>query len=282
MPWHFYALLSALIFAVQDLLMRVLAVKSDIPRAFSVVFNLWGAFFAILAFIIQGGSFSQLSKLTPLNILFISSTIILYGLYERYQFSARKGINASSLSIIFRLSTVIAFIGSIVFLREVLTINKIIGATLIIGASGLLLYKNIHLTRNRSLGLAFLCSIFLGIAWILDKPASAHIQPALYSFFVWCIPIFIIAFPKIQLQQIRKEFYIGGWKVAFAALLNVVGFILNIQAFSLADASRVIPTVSINGILIVLGGIIILREHDHIVRKILAASIAFVGVYLLR
>ncbi len=127
MPWYIYALTSALFFTAQDLLMRILAIKTDNPRIFSVVFNLWGAFFAIVAFIIQGGSFSELSNLTPLNICFIISTVILYGIYERYNFVARKGINASSLSIIYKLSLVIGVIGSILFFHESITIKKLSG-----------------------------------------------------------------------------------------------------------------------------------------------------------
>lgn len=78
-----------------------------------------------------------------------------------------------------------------------------------------------------------------------------------------------------------KEFYIGGWKVVLAAFLNVVGFIFFIRAITLADASRVIPISSTVGIFTVLGGIILLGEHDQINRKIAAAIIAFIGILLL-
>jgi len=282
MPWYIYALLSTLFFAAQDLLMRVLAVKSGIPRVFSVVFNLWGAFFAILAFIIQGGSFTDLKSLTSTNIILIICAVILYGLYERTHFSARKGVDASSFSIIFRLTTVIAFIGSILFLHESITINKFMGASLIIGASFLLLYKNIKLKISRSFWLAILSALLLGIVLVIDKPASASIQPALYSFLVWCFPVFIVAFPNVPLKQLKKEFSIGGWKVALTALLNVTGYMFFIQALAMTDASRVVVVDSLTGIFVVLGGIVLLKEHDHFWRKIIAAIIAFVGVYLLR
>lgn len=282
MPWYIYALLSAVFFASQDLLMRVLAIKTNNPRIFSVVFNGWGAFFALIIFILQRGSFSEITTVSFSNLILILSTILLYGLYERYNFQARKVVNASSLSIIYRLNTVFAFIGSIIFLHEALTASKVIGVSLIIGASLLFLYKNKHIARTRGLSIALLCAGIIGTASIIDKPASSTIQPSLYSFLLWFAGIPVIMFPNINLKQIKKEFYSGGWKVALAALLNVVGFILYIKAMFLADASRVIPVNSINSILIVLGGIVLLKEHDHIGRKIIAAIIAFVGVYLLR
>ncbi len=50
----------------------------------------------------------------------------------------------------------------------------------------------------------------------------------------------------------------------------------------MTDASRVVVVDSLTGIFVVLGGIVLLKEYDHIWRKIIAAIIAFVGVYLLR
>jgi drug/metabolite transporter (DMT)-like permease len=282
MTWLWYALASVLFFTAQDLLMRVLAIKTTQPRIFSVVFNLWGSLFAIIVFMSEGGSFDSLRHLTPLQYGLLASTILLYGFYERFNFSARKAVNASTLSIIYRMSPVIAFAGSILFLHEPMSVHKAFGAALAIGASFLLVYKNPHLSIKKTLSVPLLCMVLLGIAWVADKPASAAMPASLYSFMVWCVPLFFVMFPGVSAKQVRKEFVVGGWKVAVAALLNVVGYICNIQALALADASRVIPVVATNGIFIVLGGIILLHEHEHARRKYIAAALAFAGVLLLR
>lgn len=282
MPWYMYALASALLFAAQELIMRILAIKSVVPRVFSVVFNAWGAFFAIVVFFLQRGSFTQLWQLTPFHYILIVSAMLAYGLYERFQFTARKGLDASVIAIIFRLETAFLFIGAIVFLHEALTVAKIIGTALIISASLLLVYKNPHFKITRAFWYALLCAVCMGIAITVDKPASAGLQPALYSFVMWVFPITIIAFPHIRKQQFFKELRIGTWKVALAALFNVVGYILFIQSLALADASRVVPVVATNSILVVVGGIVILHEHDHLWRKCIAITIAFAGVFFLR
>lgn len=282
MLWFFLALSSALIFAAQELLMRILAVKTGSPRVFAVVFNLWGGLFAIIMFILERGSLTSLSGLTPAQYLLIGSTVILYGLYERIQFFARQGTDASTFAIIFRLSTVIGFAGAILFLQETLTVEKIIGVVLIISASLLLVFKNPKFTVTPALGYAVLCAVFLGLTSVLDKPASEPLPATLYSFIVWCLPIVIVAFPGITKKEITREFHIGGWKVALAALLNVVGYIIYIQALSLAEASRVNPITATTGIFTVAGGIYFLREHGHLWRKIIATTIAFIGVLLLK
>lgn len=281
MPWYAYAIGSALFFAAQDLLMRLLAIKSFSPRASSVVFNIWGACFALIAFILQGGSMNILTRLSVPHVLLICIAIILYGLYERNQFIARKGIDAASFSIISRLSTVMAFVGSILFLKESFTLVKLAGTLSIIAASFFLVYKNPKLTLSRSMMVAIFCSVVIGITQVIDKPASAGIQPEFYSLLIWLLPLGIIAYP-IHKQQIIKEFTFGSWKVALAALLNVLGYIAYIQALSMADASRVVPIMSTYGILVVLGGIILLHERDHFVQKIIAGILGFIGVYLLK
>jgi drug/metabolite transporter (DMT)-like permease len=282
MPWYIFALGSALFYAATDLLQRLLAVKSKIPRVYSVVFNIYGVLFACFVFVLQGGSFADIQSISIHQYILILCAIVLYGFFERYNIYARKHIEASTFNIIFRLGTVIGFIGSIVLLHEAVTIPKIIGAGLILCASYLVIHKNKKLHASGPLFVAILCAIALGFAFVVDKPASANIKPSLYNFIVWFIPIVIVAFPGIPKKQLFAEFKNAGWPVALSALCNVVGFICYIEAFAAADASRVIPIISIDGIFVVIGGIFLLKEYDHIWRKLLAMVLAFGGVYLLK
>lgn len=282
MPWYIYPLGSAVFFASQELLMRVMAVRSHSPRVASVIFNLWGAVFAVTLFLLQKGSFRQLFDLTWSQYALLVAAIILYGLYERFQFFARKGVEASTLAILFKLTTVIAFTGSIVLLGELLTFHKMFGALLIVGGTLLLVYRNPKFEFTPAFGFAIFCVVIMGIAQVVDKLASAPMSATLYSFILWTAPICIIAFPGFTKREFFSELKIGSWKVPLAAFLNVSGYILLIRAYALADASRVIPIMSINGILAVLGGIVLLRERDHLWRKLAAGLIAFTGVYLLK
>ncbi|MEK7073894.1 MAG: DMT family transporter, partial [Patescibacteria group bacterium] len=259
--WFLFAVSSAIIFASQELLMRILSIKTGNPRIFSLVFNLWGAAFAIALFILQGGSFSALTALSLPQYLLIGAAVLAYGLYERFQFFARRGLDAGTFTIIMRLQTVIGFVGAIFFLQESLTISKIAGLALIIIASLLLVYRNPKIALSASLGYALLCALALGSTGFIDKPASAPLPPSLYSFITWTLSLVIIGFPGVSKKEIVKEFRIGGWKVVIAALLNVIGFIFYLLAVAGAEASRVNPITATSSILTVLGGIILLRER---------------------
>ena len=281
MTWFLLAIAASLMFASMDLLMRTLSVRTSSPRVFSVVFNLWGSAFAVAVFIAQGGSFLSLSRLTPFQYLLIASTCILYGIYERFQFTARQGMDAATYSIILKISSVISFLGAVLYLGESITVAKIAGTSLIIAASMMLVYKNPRFVYSSAMGYALICAVALGITGFLDKPASAPVTASLYSFLVWIVPIGIIAFPGVRISEVIREFRIGGKRVALAALLNVAGYIIYIRALSLAEASQVNPITSTSGILTVLGGIYLLSERDHLKRKIAAGILAFAGVVLL-
>lgn len=280
--WLLLSLLSALAFTALNLLTRVLAVKSNHPRAFSFVYNCWGVLFATSIFLLEGSGIPRLSMLPSRQLGYLALAACFYALFERYQFIARKHIESSTLAIVFRLTTVTAFVGSLVLFNEPAPLSKIVGATLLIGSSLIVTHKNPHLKNTRGLWVAVLCAIVLGLAWMLDKPASVGLSPSFYSALMWAIPLPTIAFPALTFHQIKNEFMIGSWKIATAAFLNVFGFVLYIKALSLAKASRVIPIVSSSATVVVLGGIFVLNEKTFIGRKLIAGALMFIGILLLK
>lgn len=280
--WLILALLAAFMFTAQNLLMRVLAVKSVHPRTFSFVFNCWGTFFAAILLLIERPSLGALPQISWTQWILIGAATLMYGLYERTHFLARKQIDASTTAILFRLTPVITFIGALIFLHEPLTITKLAGTAILIGASLIVIHKNPKLQASHAVWIAIFAATLLGLAGVFDKPASLGIPANLYSVALWGLSLIIVAFPSISLSQLKTEFIIGGWKVALTALLNVIGFVLYVQALSLADASRVAPITSSSGTLTVLAGILILKEKTFMGRKILAGILMFIGILLLK
>lgn len=280
--WLTLSLLSALTFTVLNLLTRILAVKSTHPRVFSFVYNCFGALFTFLVFLMEGKGVSLFQTLPVRQVAYLSLAAFFYALFERFQFIARKHIESSTLVIVFRLTTVTAFLGSLVFFKESATLSKIVGATLLIGSSLIVIHKNPQFKNLRALGVAVFCAVALGLAWMLDKPASSGLSASFYSALMWAIPLPFIALPTLTIPQVKTELRIGWWKIALAAFLNVLGFVLYLKALSLAEASRVIPIVSSSATLVVLGGIIFLNERSHIAKKLIAGALMFIGILLLK
>lgn len=280
--WLILSLLSATSFTVLNLLTRVLAVKSSHPRAFSFVYNCWGVLFAIIAYLALDRRIPHFGQLPAHQVAYLLLAAFFYALFERSQFTARKLIDSSTLAVIFRLTTVTAFIGSLLFFKESAGVSKIVGAALLVASSLIVVYKNPHVKKGRSLGVAIFCAVSLGLAWMLDKPASQGLSASFYSALMWAIPLPTIAFPALTMSQLKSELRIGTWKIALAAFLNVLGFVLYLQALSRAEASRVIPITSSSATLVVLAGIVVLKERAFLLRKLIAGALMFTGILLLK
>lgn len=280
--WLILALGAVIMFTAQNLLMRVLAVKSEHPRTFSFVFNSWGTVFAAILYLIERPSLASLPHFTWIQVLLIIGATLGYGLYERTHFLARKELEASTTAILFRLTPVITFIGALLFLHEPFTITKFAGSAILIGASLVVVHKNPKLQASSAVWIAVFAAVMLGLAGVFDKPASFGIPANLYSVALWGLSLIIVAFPTISLSQLKTEFIIGGWKVAITALLNVIGFVFYVQALSLADASLVTPVTSSSGTLTVIAGIFFLKEKSFVGRKILAGILMAFGILLLK
>lgn len=280
--WLIFSISAALIFTSVNLLTRILAVKSVNPRAFSLVYSLWGVLFACSVFVLERSVAPDIWRLPPIQYVLLAAAALMYGVFERSQFIARKHIEASTLVILFRLTPVVAFAGSLIVFGESVTLGKLIGAALIIGSSLLVLHKNPQIKNAHALGIALMCAIALGLAWMLDKPASVGLPASFYSAIMWVLPVPIVIFPSLPSTVIKREFVSGGWKLALSAFLNVLGFVLYLKALSLAEASRVIPIVSSSATLVILGGIIFLNERTYLMKKLIAGVLMFIGILLLK
>lgn len=281
MTWIIYTILAIFFYTATNLLMRTLAVNSKNPRAFSFIFNLWGAVFAFLIFAIEPKqSLFMPSVLITSLILF---TILLYGTYERLQFYARKEIEVSTITILFRLAPAITFAASIIILGEIFNLKKFLGFILVLLAAILVSYKkDVKIKFEKAFFITLACAIFLGLAWTIDrKIMSSGFSPQFYLLLIWTLPLIFIYLPHISKKDLRLETVTGSWKIPLLAFFNVFGFFFQLKALSLADASRVIPLVSVSTILTVLGGIILLKEKSNLKNKIIAGIIVFVGILLL-
>ncbi len=282
MGWFGYSLIALVCFTFFNLLNRVVAVKSEEPRAGAFAFNVWGALVAIVLFLFTSHQKINLQPLfNPFTALLVIASIIMYSGYERLQFTVKKHIDASTTTILFRLSPVFTFILSILFLRESLSIQKIIGVILILSGNLLLVIKGKVLNFNKYFWFGMLCTLFLGIAWTIDKAASSRLNSDLYTLLLWVGPVLFIFLPWISLKSIKNEFILGSYKSVIMAVLNVVGFYFQIVALSKGEASRVIPIISANSVLIVILAIFLLNERSHVGKKLIAVGLATVGVILL-
>ncbi|TSC88159.1 MAG: Uncharacterized protein G01um101416_182 [Microgenomates group bacterium Gr01-1014_16] len=280
MTWLILASTAAVLFSLNSLLGRVLAVKSQNPRAFAFVYNLFGALFALGLWFLHP---QPISNVPPLAWQLLVLSIILYGVFNRFEFYARKHVESSTLSILTKFIPVITFTLSIVIWKETVTLNKLLAAALIIGGTMAAVYKKGRIEFNQGLKYAAIIIVSLGLAWTVDKKASSYFPLALYAFATYLPPnIFLLPFPFLKWSQIVTEIKLANWKIAFLAFVNMTAYYTLISAFQYGEASKVVLITSTSTILTVIAGITLLKERENISRKIVAALIVVIGALLLK
>lgn len=163
-------------------------------------------------------------------------------------------------------------------------INKLIGFLLItIGILLISINKNTIVGGINKLGvtIGLIAYTFLGIAGSLDKKGSEFFSADIYNLLVWIIPIIFIYLPYIPISDIKKEILTGSWKIPLLSAVNVLGYLFMLEAFVLAEATKVIAIVNSSILLSLILGILVLKERDHIAKKFIAGVLALLGIIIL-
>ncbi len=282
MNWFLYTMGTVFLFTSYNLLQRKLAIQAKNPRVMAVAFLGIAATMALVIFFI-GGSYKSFSLPTQSEAwIALLVAIFSYGMFERYKFTAAKLLDASVLSTIGNLSVLVAVVGSIFIYGESISVQKFIGGFLVILSLLLVSFhkKRVKLSTKGILAAIFI-NIMLGIGWMLDKKGAEYFNINTYNIFVWTIPILFVYFPHIPLKALREELKTASWKIYLLAAINVAGYLLQLKALTLAEATRVIPIVQTSTLFTVIIGVIVLKERDSMAKKFIAGCMAVIGVYFL-
>lgn len=282
MTWLYYSFGAAFCYACLGILSRIVSVDSKNPRALSLAFNLVSILMAITLFLITG-SYKRLffPPQTEAWVYFLIAAFF-YGMYERLRFFVAKALDASVYSIISNLTVIIAFFLSLFLYKETLSISKLIGFFLILFSLFLVIEIKKAKFDFKGVILGIITSVFIGIAWGLDKKGAVFFNPEIYNLLVWLIPFIVLYFPGIKIKEIKAEFKKFSWKIVLLAFFNFFGFYLGLKAFVLADATKVIPIIQTSIFMTVIAGTFLLNEKNNLLKKIFAGIIAITGVFLLR
>lgn len=282
MSWLLYVCIAVVSFVTLGLLERTIAVETKFPRATGLFFNSMAVLCTALIYTLSHKTLPTLTAIPPQAWLLLAIAITCYGLFERGRFTAAKLLEASTFSVVVNVAVIVSMIGSFLFYQEPITAAKLLGSTLIIGSLFLVGYqKTDHPVSREGLLVGIAISTALGIGWMLDKKGTEVFGSDLYGLFIWMLPLGIIIFPKVPLEELRAVLRHKPAATMLMALVNSIGYLAQLKAFELADATLVIPLVQTSLLLTVLAAIFVLKERSHIPQKIVSGVLALAGVLLI-
>jgi uncharacterized membrane protein len=256
-------------------------IESSSPYAQATVFTGLVAVFSFLILLMRHGLKFQIT--TNLIPLFILLTIIT-ALGMIFTFKGFKHIEASEHTILLTSSRIWAILGAVVLLNEVLDMQKLLGALLIITGVVITQWKKKEISISKGSVYVLLAAFFFASSEIL----SYFILRNFDAIFFLMITSGMISFSLFMVKPgIIKEipFYFRprrAFNVLFSAfndtLANLFGFI----AYQIGrNALQLAPLGATQVIVTVIMALIILKERERLLQKLVGAVIAGMGTFLL-
>ncbi|HUV46820.1 MAG TPA: EamA family transporter [Candidatus Bathyarchaeia archaeon] len=236
-----------------------------------------------ISILILGPLFSFSFPKSPRIYLLLTSACVFYALHDRMQTTVRKNLQVSVFSILDQLWKVFLIAFGLLIFKEPFVLNKILGALLILGANVYLSYRKGRFEFNRYVGLAFLAAFIFAWAMSIDIGISRQFNLPFYIMFTLVVPALMIAFvEKINLKDVREEFLFSKDKKYYLITGLSWGLLIffMLRAYRFGQVTVVTPLAATSVLINVLIAYVFLKERKDKLKKILAAILVIIGVYL--
>lgn len=284
MSWQLLIGLHILFTTAYSLSLRQLAQKfPDISRlATTLMYLLVIAPAGILyAFIFGEVSFN----LSPLAWLFLVIAGLLFAGANFLAWKANTHLDAAQFAVIQNIQAIFTVIISAAFLGERLSPEQIVGAVILVitastvSANGLS-KKTFHISKWS--WIAIVSSLLLGAAISNEKYLVGEMSLSTYFFIGWSLQTLCMALLTgkewSNLPSLKADAYKG---IIWQGLLRIgAGFTL-VTALTLTESGVLASARSFKAVLIFVFALVILKEKNHLWRKIIGSVLAATGLWLL-
>jgi len=245
--------------------------------AATVVAQLAGAFGGLLWYYFFPADFSMPLKLWGLLLL----ACVFYTLNDRLGAEVKKHLDISEAIIISKMSDVFLIIIGILVFAQFPSVWKLLGAGMIIIGQIALYMKKWKLDFSKKYALlALLVSLIFAIALSIDIGVSSSINLPFYTFLTLFIPSLMLYFgEKIKVTEIVTEYkHANKFELAITGLSWGSYIVVLLMAYSFGSIITVIIFNAIALIINVLLGILVQKEHDGILGKLVALCLVVIGI----
>lgn len=280
MHWLFFGALNVIGFSIAAIFQRIAMKKSGSdPIASAIIFEFLLSITSFIVAIIFGFHLPPREVATPM-----AAIAVLYGFGSVFFFRSAKTTEASDISILGSMGTLVTVILSYFFLGERLNGTQLIGVFFILLSVVIINFSKHKLRLHAGAWQAILGAACFGSAVIFDAVILKSYDAISYlpvgSF---CIGLLLLlAFPKTAItlpsavKTVDINLIIYSVLYTFAALM----FYLPMQLGTYVSQLSAVGRVSI--ILTVILSAVFLKERSHIGKKIVGAILTTIGIFLIR
>ena len=281
MSWLIWVIIYLIIHVIFNQFYKILTKSLTKEGALTVLLEFTGAVTILLL-----SPFFDMKFPTDIKVyILLGLSIIFYTIVDRMNTTVRKGIEASTFSIINQLSTVFMIFAGLLFFKEPFILNKFIGAILIVLSNIIIFYKRRSEKKlDKYVLLGIVANLCMTVAIFLDVNISDNFNLPFYASLTLGIPsVLIFIFERIKFSDIKQEFKNGNKKaILITAITWSLSIVAMLRSYQLGNVSIVAPLCALDVILNVIVAYFLLKEKDDVPKKILSACLIILGIVLIK
>lgn len=216
--------------------------------------------------------------------VFTLIAIVFYCIKDRLGTTARKHLEASTVNILDQVLNIFMIVWGVLFFKEELMFKKIIGAFLIIASNVMIFYRKGSLKLDKYVIFSILSNLSLSIALSLNVGNSEYFNIAIYEIVTLTVPaVLIFLFERVKINDMKEEIKVGDKKaIVITSIAWAVMIISQLRAYQTGDITTVASFSALSVILNVIAGYLFLKEKDDLAKKIIAAILIIISVFLIK
>lgn len=280
MSWIIYVVLYLFFAVTFNQYYKIVTKKMKKAGALTIILELLAG---LIAFVFI--PFFEIKFPSDISVyLFLGLAIVFYTINDRLGTTVRSGLEASTYNIIGQLSTVFMIFAGLFFFKEEFVVSKIIGAFLIVFSNILVFYKRGTFKIDKYIGLGIIANLCLSIALFIDVNNSEMFNIPFYVGTTLIIPtILIFIFERIKIKDIKEELNSIDKKMLLITSFSwAIMLILQLRAYQEGDVTIIAPLLGLTVILNVIVGYLFLGEKDNLVKKLIAAILVIISIFLIK
>jgi uncharacterized membrane protein len=281
MNWFYYSLGGAIFYAIAEIIGKYLADEKSEPVYLSILGTFYAAVVALsVAFLTRQG----VMNFAPVAVIGLVVSSFVYALGCITYYAALKNCEISEFVLLTRVQVIVVFIGGLLIFHETMGILKIIGSLSVIIGIILISYRKSGFQITKGAVWALITALLFGAGALIDKAIIKNFTALLYTGLNYAFSTIFLAAPAIYL--VKKQKQLPSAKIHSFMFISAVFYAFSAAAFFSSYLNKgYVSLTSIIGQLqiplVILYGLIILKEKQNIWQKIVATLMMIIGAYLL-
>ena len=282
MSWQLLIGLSVVLYSVNALLHRtIMRDEQSDAYAQALVFTGLGSVFFLVALLIRGG-LELSASWNQLLLVMVAALLSAVGMV--LVFEGFRSIGASEHTILLTSAQLWLMLGAVLILNEELTTRKLIGAAAILSGVVIAEWRKRALVLNRGAVCVLLAAFCFAASGTISCFVVRGFDVLSYMFYGSILVTLMLA--AFRPRVFRKlSFYFGpkrALNIVTTSFNDALANLLGLTAYQVGrNALQLNPICATQTLLTVLLAIVILKEKDHMTRKIVGGLAGVIGTILL-